>query len=117
MPSTSELAITVPTVEIMPMVIHNKSGRVVTANVLVSLDPDRQGITIEAAPIALPQKIWEVRWELMVQPAPGFTAAFSTRGILIDPKDLPPNVTVAPSGPEDTKDRCVRLIENNVQGA
>ena len=106
-----------PPAGIMPMVVHNKPGLVITANVIVSLNPDGQDITVEAAPMALPQGSWKVRWELMVVPSPGFRAWFHQHGIVIDAADLPANVTLDASASEDTKEHCVRLIGNSVKGA
>jgi hypothetical protein len=117
MPATIEQAMsnpTTPTTATMPKIMHDAPNQAVYIDVVVSLNPDGQDITISAAPTAIPQKVWTLRWNLVVT-TPELRAEFTDPGILIDPGLLPPKVSIA--GAVDQEDHCIREVTNYVAGA
>jgi hypothetical protein len=95
----------------MPTITHDGENQAVTIYVVVSLNPDGEDITIGAAPIALPQGTWTLRWNLVVT-SPGLQAAFTPPGILV--VKAPPMVDFGPIARET--DHCTATVTNTVTG-
>jgi hypothetical protein len=115
MPATIEQAMSIPTTTaMMPTITHDAPNQIVTVYVVVTLNPDGQDITIAAAPVALLQGPWSVRWNLIVA-TPGLHAQFGDPGILIDAAGLPPRVSVGTILSQP--DHCAAQVSNAAQSS
>ena len=116
MPATIEQAMSIPTTAMMPTITHDAPNQVVTVYVVVTLNPDGQDITIAAAPVALLQGPWTLRWNLVVA-TPGLPAKFADPGILVDksPLNMPPKVSVGSILSQP--DRCTAQVSNGAQSS
>jgi hypothetical protein len=95
-----------------PIVIYDPVNKTITATVVVSLPPGAEDITIETAPIAVPQGTWTLYWDRVVD-TPGLFAVFNEKKGIVFLPPLPPKVTVLEE-PSGTAVRWTARLSNEV---